>query len=192
MAGNDSEELMTAHEAASFLRVHVETVRKMARRGEIPSHKVGSDWRFRKRALLDWSERHRVRSAPATMLIISGDRTARDAILEPLDRAGHRLLIADSLELGIERLVEESPCLVFLDAQLVAPEGLAALARLRETHPDLPLVVVVGYSDSGMLHQIAHHPPLMLLAKPVGQRQLDRTVNAALGMRPMSSPGSEA
>lgn len=53
MNGKKFEELMTAHEAASCLRVHVETVRKMARRGGIPSHKVGSDWRFRKRALLD-------------------------------------------------------------------------------------------------------------------------------------------
>lgn len=38
--------VLNANEAAEYLKDHVETVRRMARRGEIPAFKVGKDWRF--------------------------------------------------------------------------------------------------------------------------------------------------
>ena len=49
-------EVLRAEEAAAFLCAHVETVRRLARRGEIPSFKVGKDWRFYRQALLRWIE----------------------------------------------------------------------------------------------------------------------------------------
>jgi len=52
---NDSD-VLNAKEAAEYLKAHVETVRRMARRGEIPAFKVGKDWRFHKKALQQWSE----------------------------------------------------------------------------------------------------------------------------------------
>lgn len=52
---NDTEVLI-AKEAAAFLKVHVETIRRLARRGDIPAFKVGKDWRFYKAELRRWSE----------------------------------------------------------------------------------------------------------------------------------------
>jgi len=43
-------EVLNTQETAVFLGVHVETVRRLARSGEIPSFKVGKDWRFGCRA----------------------------------------------------------------------------------------------------------------------------------------------
>ena len=48
--------VLNAKEAAEYLKAHVETVRRMARRGEIPAFKVGKDWRFQKEALKKWAE----------------------------------------------------------------------------------------------------------------------------------------
>jgi excisionase family DNA binding protein len=39
--------LLTAHQVASLLALHVETVRRMARQGVLPSVKVGRLLRFR-------------------------------------------------------------------------------------------------------------------------------------------------
>ena len=47
-------EAFTAQEAAALLNAHVETVRRLARRGRIPAFKLGKDWRFPKDALLQW------------------------------------------------------------------------------------------------------------------------------------------
>ena len=49
-------EALDAQEAAALLNAHVETVRRLARRGEIPSFKLGKDWRFDEKALLRWIE----------------------------------------------------------------------------------------------------------------------------------------
>lgn len=48
--------VLNAKEAAEYFKAHVETVRRMARRGEIPAFKVGKDWRFQKEALKKWTE----------------------------------------------------------------------------------------------------------------------------------------
>jgi excisionase family DNA binding protein len=53
---DQNNEVLNAKEAAVFLKAHVETLRRMARRGEIPAFKVGKDWRFHKSALIQWSE----------------------------------------------------------------------------------------------------------------------------------------
>lgn len=50
-------EVIDADEAAVLLSAHVETIRRLARAGEIPAFKLGKDWRFKKKELLRWSER---------------------------------------------------------------------------------------------------------------------------------------
>jgi excisionase family DNA binding protein len=46
--------LLTVGEIADLLRVHHTTVYRLAKRGQIPGFKVGSDWRFSKRQILKW------------------------------------------------------------------------------------------------------------------------------------------
>ena len=46
-----TKEIMTPHEAAEYLSVHVRTIYRLVKIGEIPGRKVGGSWRFRKDAL---------------------------------------------------------------------------------------------------------------------------------------------
>jgi excisionase family DNA binding protein len=48
--------VLTAEEAAEFLGFRVYTIREKARAGEIPGRKVGKEWRFSRRRLLEWLE----------------------------------------------------------------------------------------------------------------------------------------
>ena len=55
----DTEPLWTVAEVAKYLRLNTETVRMMARRGELPSIKIGKRlWRFRPREVKDWLNLH--------------------------------------------------------------------------------------------------------------------------------------
>ena len=45
---------MTPREAAEYLSIHVRTIYRLAKHGEIPSRKVGGSWRFKKEALDLW------------------------------------------------------------------------------------------------------------------------------------------
>lgn len=47
MSGNN-EVVFTLEEAAKYLKVHEQTVYKMARDGSLPGWKVGRSWRFHK------------------------------------------------------------------------------------------------------------------------------------------------
>ena len=48
------KEIMTPREAADYLSVHVRTIYRLAKNGEIPGRKVGGSWRFKKDALDEW------------------------------------------------------------------------------------------------------------------------------------------
>jgi len=45
---------LVAVEVAKHLKVHPSTVYKMAKRGELPGFKIGSDWRFDRAQIDEW------------------------------------------------------------------------------------------------------------------------------------------
>lgn len=47
-------EIMTPREAAEYLSVHVRTIYRLAKNGDIPGRKIGGSWRFKKDALDEW------------------------------------------------------------------------------------------------------------------------------------------
>jgi excisionase family DNA binding protein len=52
---SDYEPLLNDAEAAAFLGgLHAKTVQRMARRGELPSYRVGKYWRYRASELSAW------------------------------------------------------------------------------------------------------------------------------------------
>jgi len=53
-ADDSSNQVMTSIEAASYLKMHVKTVCRLAKEGKIPAKKVGSEWRFLRRVLDGW------------------------------------------------------------------------------------------------------------------------------------------
>jgi excisionase family DNA binding protein len=48
------KEILTPREAAEYLSVHVRTIYRLVKQGEIPSRKVGGSWRFKKGVLDEW------------------------------------------------------------------------------------------------------------------------------------------
>jgi len=48
------KEILTAKEVAEYLNIHLLTVHKYARGGKIPAFKIGSDWRFQRKAIEKW------------------------------------------------------------------------------------------------------------------------------------------
>ena len=55
MAWSESmKEIMTPRDAAEYLSVHVRTIYRLAKHGEIPGRKIGGSWRFKRHALDKW------------------------------------------------------------------------------------------------------------------------------------------
>ena len=49
-------EILTTTQAAEFLQLSVQSVKARARAGTLPAARVGREWRFSRRQLLDWIE----------------------------------------------------------------------------------------------------------------------------------------
>jgi len=48
------KDILTPREAADYLSIHVRTIYRLAKNGEIPGRKIGGSWRFKKNALDEW------------------------------------------------------------------------------------------------------------------------------------------
>jgi excisionase family DNA binding protein len=48
------EPALTSEEAARLLNIHPKTLQRMARRGQVPAHRIGDLWRFRASELDAW------------------------------------------------------------------------------------------------------------------------------------------
>ena len=51
------QDILTAEEAAQYLRVSPRTLRELAGSGAIPARKVGREWRFSRSTLHEWLTR---------------------------------------------------------------------------------------------------------------------------------------
>ena len=50
----DPDDMMTVKEAARWLRVHEDTVRRNLKRGLLPGRRIGRLWRMRRADVEDW------------------------------------------------------------------------------------------------------------------------------------------
>jgi len=51
---SSNTEVMTLQDVADFLRVHPNTIYRLARRGTLPAFKIGTDWRFHRSSIEQW------------------------------------------------------------------------------------------------------------------------------------------
>jgi excisionase family DNA binding protein len=66
-----TECVLTLTEAAEFLRVSDKALADKAREGEVPARQIGGEWRFLRRALVDWlyaGERESANGSPTRPL----------------------------------------------------------------------------------------------------------------------------
>ncbi len=173
--------ILTTREAADLLRAHVETVRRLARRGEIPAYKIGKDWRFRRDALLRWTETHRFRRRERHVLVVDDEEIVRDTFSRMLRVGGLEAATASTGGEALELMRRDTPDVVILDLKMPGMGGPATLKQIREDYEQMPVVIITGYPDSELMHEALKYSPLMVLAKPIGLHPLLAAMRLALG-----------
>lgn len=174
------KQVLTTKEAAELLSVHVETMRRLARRGDIPAFKMGKDWRFRREALLHWADTHHMRRLEPAVLVVDDDEGVRELARQFLEAEGCRVATAPNGEEGLRHVTQGVPDLILLDLKMPRMTGAEFLKRLREEDPDVPVIVITGYPDSDLMQEAMRYGPITLVAKPLQREQLLRAVHTAL------------
>lgn len=175
-----NDEVLNAQEAANFLGAHVETIRRLARKGDIPAFKIGKDWRFRREVLLRWEERYHLRRKPHLVLVIDDDDAVRKLIKRFLEAEAHRVCLASDGAEGLALLNRESVNLVLLDLKMPGMNGPEFLREFRKTNPNAPVIIVTGYPDSDLMTEVMRYGPITLVAKPIERELLLQAVRTVL------------
>jgi DNA-binding NtrC family response regulator len=81
------------------------------------------------------------------LLIVDDDEFIRRSLAPHLRDLGYEVEEADSGESALNRLSEFDPEILLTDVQMPGMSGFDLLKRVRESRPDLPVVIFTGYAD---------------------------------------------
>jgi two-component system response regulator (stage 0 sporulation protein F) len=167
-------------EAAKYLSVHVETIRRLARGGEIPAMKVGRGWRFKEDSLVHWAETNHLRLSAPHILIVDDDESVLKVIQRILSKKDYRISTVAQLELALEILEKDTPDAILVTLEIVGMKGRAILNKIYEMGRHMPVIVITDNPGSNLMLQVMRHSPVMVLLKPFENVQVLRAVKLAL------------
>ena len=118
--------------------------------------------------------------APAQVLVVDDDPDVRSFLSESLESLGHQVVAAASGEEGLARLAGGwRPDLALIDYAMPGMHGADAARAARRIHPDLPIVFVTGYAETGQI-EAALGPEVQMLRKPFTVAELAAAVEENL------------
>jgi two-component system response regulator MprA len=88
------------------------------------------------------------------ILVVDDERQIRNAISRPLRKVGYGVrLAADGIE-AIENIAEHgAPTLMVLDLAMPRMDGRQVLARVRQNHPHLPVLICTASDADDLMDQ---------------------------------------
>jgi excisionase family DNA binding protein len=178
---------MTVKETAAYLRIPLPSVYHLVQRGQLPAIQIGGRWRI-KRSLLDRDVLKTEASSLPTVLVVDDDADLQTTFKQFLKKAGFGRVVVGGGAEAISYAEKQKFDLVFLDLQLPDMSGDEVYLRIKELHPDLPIVIITGYPNSAILSRILQSGPVTVIKKPIEFNQLNRTVKQ-LGHKGMQMVG---
>ena len=168
-------ELMTVKETAEYLRIPLPTVYYLVQRGQLPAIQIGGRWRI-KRSLLDRDVLKEDQGGQPTVLVVDDDPQLQQLFKQFLKKAGFSRIVVGTGAEAISYAEKQSFDLVFLDLKLPDVSGDELYVKLKDLHPDMPIVIITGYPDSDILSKILAIGPVTVIQKPIEFEQLNKTV----------------
>jgi DNA-binding NtrC family response regulator len=117
---------------------------------------------------------------PARILVVDDEKLIRWSVSERLQRGGYEVLTAESGEQALESVAASPPDLVLLDVKLPGIDGVQALQRALELHPEMAVVMMSAHSTVDVAVEAMKHGAVDFLVKPFPFQALDAAVERAL------------
>ncbi len=86
-------------------------------------------------------------SQSETVWIVDDDRSIRWVLEKALQQEGMNTQSFDSAESVLSKLSRQQPDVIISDIRMPGSSGLDLLARIREMHPRLPVIIMTAHSD---------------------------------------------
>lgn len=115
---------------------------------------------------------------PATILLVEDNRLIAATMVTALERAGWRVLRAESVAQARKVLGSQSPDLAVLDLELPDGRGLELVEDIKAANSSF--AVLSAYDDARLVDEAVQHGAVSYLVKPVEPNQLVPAIEAAL------------
>jgi excisionase family DNA binding protein len=152
---------LTTDEVLRYLQINLRTVYRLIKAGKLPAVRVGRQWRFRRRDVDNWLDSNRPRTLRAVpspskasaspssrprILVVDDEAAIRDLLAKTLALAEYDVDVAPEGRTAVERLRGSSYDLLITDLRMPGVDGLSVIREARRFRPDLPVVIITGFS----------------------------------------------
>lgn len=99
------------------------------------------------------------------VLMVDDEARFRETTRKILAGKGFETILAENGEQAVKKL-EMDPDVVVLDIRMPGMDGHEVLSRIRETHPDLPVIMLTGHGDKSSAQEALAQGASDYLSKP--------------------------
>jgi two-component system cell cycle sensor histidine kinase/response regulator CckA len=122
------------------------------------------------------------RGGTETVLLVEDEESVRELVKETLESKGYKVLQAEQGDAALNIAASHSGRIDILISDVVMPgiSGRELAKKLAETHPDIKILYVSGYTEEAIIHQGVLEPGTAFLQKPFTLQALSRKVQDVL------------
>lgn len=185
------DDFLTTAELLDYLQVNLQTVHRLIKSGQIPPVRVGREWLFRRRDIDGWVESNREAggetgnqdsaSERPCVLVVDDDPAVRELLSKTLTPAGYLVDVAVDGPSALLRLGEKNYDLMITDLKMPGQDGLSLIRDARRTSPNLPVIVITGYSSEATAIEAINLGVAGYLTKPFRLPRILAATARALG-----------
>ena len=192
------ETFLTTEEVLEYLQVNLRTVYRLIKAGKIPAVRVGRQWRFRKRDIDTWLDSQRPRDgarvSPAMparpaptgstrprVLVVDDEASIRDLLAKTLALAEYDVDVVTDGRSALERVRVYSYDLLIADLRMPGVDGLTVIREAKRFKPDLPVLIITGFSSESSAIEAVNLGVAGYLTKPFRVPQVLAAAAKALG-----------
>jgi two-component system response regulator AtoC len=116
----------------------------------------------------------------ADIILVEDEEVLRRTLARTLEHEGHSVRAAESAEAALEALVAGPPDLLLTDQRLPGIAGHQLLVKVKEAHPDLPVVLLTAHGTIEDAVSAMRDGAADYLRKPIDLKELSLVVNRCL------------
>jgi excisionase family DNA binding protein len=192
----NDEIFLTTEEVLEYLQVNLRTVYRLIKAGKIPAVRVGRQWRFRKRDIDAWLDSQRPRSDRAAIvpsdkpqgragrpriLVVDDESSIRELLSKTLALAEYEVDAAPDGRAALERLRLGHYDLLIADLKMPGMDGLTLIREAKRLKADLPVIIITGFSTESSAIEAVNTGVAGYLTKPFRVPQVLAAAARALG-----------
>ncbi len=163
--------LLTSKQVAEYLQLKPVSVRRKAKKGEIPSIRIGNRIRFHKHEIDRWLLNESNRRL-WHILVIDDEPLIGELFMASLNEPNYQVTTVLSGVEALELIENNQFDLIFLDLLIPDLDGSEVLKHIKKRDKDILVIIITGYPDSDLMNKAMDQGAFVVMKKPFDSEQI--------------------